>query len=49
MDKIEYSGLKIVGLYLEKLELLNEQERAVITKTIDLLNHPVFVAENITP
>jgi len=34
---------KILLLYLEKLEKLNNKERAVIILTIDILNHPTFV------
>ena len=34
---------QIVLLFLEKLELLNESERAEILKVIQLLNHPSFI------
>lgn len=34
---------KIPRLYLEKLELLNPRGREVLLKTIDILNHPVFI------
>ncbi len=38
------NGMRIVELYLEKLEKLNDDERRVLIRTIDLLNHPVFIA-----
>jgi len=44
MEKLEYNGIEIVRLYLEKLELLTEEERRILIKTIDLLNHPVFIS-----
>ncbi len=46
MEKMETKGLKIIELYLEKLEKLNEKERAILIQTIDLLNHPIFVTNN---
>jgi len=36
---------KIPQLFLEKLELLTEEERRILIKTIDWLNHPIFVRE----
>jgi len=36
-------SLKIVRLYLEKIEILNERERATLIKTIEILNNPLFV------
>lgn len=36
-------ALKIVRLYLEKLEALSAEERKILLKTIDFLNQPVFV------
>jgi hypothetical protein len=44
MEEIKPNGLKTVELFLEKLEKLNEKERAVLIQTIDLLNHPIFVS-----
>ena len=43
MEKIEYSGMEIITLYLRKLEQLNPDERRVILKAIELINHPFFV------
>lgn len=43
MEKISYDGIKILELYLEKLELLSEEERRVFVKTIDILNHPILI------
>jgi hypothetical protein len=40
--------LKIPILFLEKLELLTDEERKVLTQTIHLLNNPMFVV-NETP
>lgn len=36
-------ALKVVRLYLEKVELLNPREREILLKTIDLLNHPLYI------
>lgn len=46
LELVETEGTKIVRLYLEKLELLNEKERAVLIDSINLLNKPVFVADS---
>ncbi len=43
MEKLEMKGMRIVELYLEKLEKLNDDERRVLIRTIDLLNHPIFI------
>lgn len=43
MKEIEYKGLDIVKLFLEKLEKLNDKERAVIIRTIEMLNNPMFL------
>ena len=44
IKKIEESEIEeIVLLFLEKLELLNEEERRTIIKTIQILNSPVFI------
>jgi len=38
MEKIEYSGMEIITLYLRKLEQLNPDERRTIIKAIELIN-----------
>lgn len=40
-------GIRMVLLFLEKLEKLTEKERATLIKTIDILNTPIFVANNL--
>ena len=45
MEKIEYSALSIVQLYLEKLEQLTLDERKVLIRSIDLINNPVFITD----
>jgi hypothetical protein len=44
MEKIEYSGITIIKLYLQKLELLNDRERATLIGAIELINTPLFIA-----
>ena len=34
---------EIIRLFLEKLELMTEEERKTLIKTIQLLNNPMFV------
>ena len=34
---------EITKLYLEKLELMTEEERKTLIKTIQLINNPIFV------
>lgn len=46
MKKIN-ENLKIPQLFLEKLELLTREERQVLIKTIDILNHPIFITRNV--
>ncbi len=36
------SHTKIVLLYLEKLEKMNEEERQTIIRAINFINHPVL-------
>lgn len=36
----------IVYLFLEKLELMTDEERKTIIKTIQILNHPVFTTSS---
>jgi hypothetical protein len=36
-------GLDIVVLFLQKLEMLNQKERAEIIKVIELLNKPLYL------
>lgn len=48
MEKLEFVGMEIVRLYLVKLEELNEEERRVLIKTIDILNHPFFISKELT-
>lgn len=43
MEEINFKGISIVNLYLEKLEILNGREREVLIKTIDILNNPLFI------
>lgn len=35
--------LRLVTLFLEKLEKMTDKERAVLITTIEMLNHPMFV------
>ena len=51
MKKIEIPEIhiKIVLNYLEKLEKLNEKERGVLIKTIDIINNPMFIISEDTP
>lgn len=44
MKELEYKNIEIVRLFLEKVEKLNERERATLIKTIELLNTPVFIS-----
>ena len=37
MERIQNTGLEIVRLFLEKLEIMNEEERKEILRTIRLL------------
>ena len=48
ITKVELNeiNLKIVLLFLEKLEKLTQQERKEILRTICLINYPVFIVEN---
>lgn len=45
MEKLENNKeeIRIVLLFLEKLETLTQREREVLIKTIDILNHPIFL------
>ena len=36
---------RIVLLFLEKFEILNERERAAVVKVIELLNTPMYIIE----
>lgn len=45
MKKLNYEGIEIVGMYLEKLELLNEKERGILIQTIHLLNNPMYISD----
>lgn len=45
MEKIEENH-EIALLFLQKLEKLTDEERCVLIKTIDLINHPMFIASN---
>lgn len=45
MEELEMKNAEIPRLYLEKLELLNERERAVLIKVIELIANPMFVAQ----
>jgi len=42
MEKINYDAIEIVKMYLLKLEDMNEEERRVLIKSIDLINNPFF-------
>jgi hypothetical protein len=35
--------IEIVKLYLEKLELMTNKERAVLIEAIELINKPIFI------
>ena len=43
MEKLEYDGINIVFLYLNKLESLTDRERRVLIDAIELINKPMFV------
>ena len=43
MEELTYKGQAIVFLYLNKLELLNDEERRVLIAAINLINNPLFV------
>lgn len=45
MEQLETKNLDIVRLFLEKLENLNEDERRVLIKSIDIINHTVFLVD----
>lgn len=38
--------MEIIKLFLEKLELLTEKERAILIDSIKLLNNPVYYSNN---
>lgn len=46
MEELEIKNIDIVRMYLQKLEQFNDEERRVLIKTIDLINHPMFFASN---
>lgn len=37
-------AMKIIRLFLEKVEILSPREREVLIKTIDWLNNPLFIS-----
>lgn len=43
MEQLEFKHTDIVLLFLQKLEALNERERAVLIRTIEIINTPMFV------
>lgn len=47
MERIEnQKSIEIVHMFLDKLEKLNEKERATLICTIDILNHPTFITNH---
>lgn len=47
MKELPNQSIEVVTLFLQKLEKLNDKERAVLITTIDLLNHPVFITNDL--
>lgn len=44
MEKENFINIKIVCLFLEKVELLTKEERKILIHTIDIINHPIFIS-----
>lgn len=44
VKKIDYSGINILQLFLTKLETLTDEERKILIHAIDIMNHPIFIA-----
>ena len=44
--KEDKKEIEIVHMYLEKLELLSNEERSILIKTIHILNSPLFYVDS---
>lgn len=47
MEQLETKNIDIVRLFLQKVEVLNETERAILIKTIEIINTPLFVTNTL--
>ena len=45
MKELEYNGMTILTLFLEKLEKLTDREREVVIQSIEMINKPIFVSD----
>lgn len=43
MRELNTVGIEVVRLFLEKIEILTDEERKTIIQTIQLINKPIFV------
>jgi hypothetical protein len=44
IEQIKNPALDVVLLYLQNLEILNNEERKVLIQTIHLMNNPMFIS-----